>query len=373
MAVSYSLFMAFMLYQTENSSGTVWAFVTMSLVMVCLLASNNRKPIIGSTREGNALLMAAVYLVFSQLLMNIEASIVVKVVSEIVLCGLVCSYTFSEKEVDFTRLVFEVSMVFYSILLLRSSREMTLIHQRIEMFGTSLDPNFVGIPLIPALALFLDDVINCRRVLYKLLFALGLLIIVAAVLNTGSRGNFVGLAVVILFVLLSLVRSRHKSMRYLLGIGILVVALVLFFNTFFSSFIESVTRMSDFSEGADNNRFYLWRSSITVIKEHLLFGGGFGIVAKQYGHASHNTYLELLCETGIIGFVLIVFFYIRILRKAFKYDCVIGGIVMAILCQMFFLDALSNRCVWAILGWVAMLPSSRKKVFNNKEVFKNKR
>lgn len=367
-SVSYSLVLALMLYQTGDSSGTFGAFFSMALVAFFLLVSKKRRPFFSSSKEGQVLLFTATYLFLTQLLLGVAWLSLNKILSEILLCALLFSYTFSEKEQRFTRFVFEASMIFYSLLIIRASRDLIYVHQRVELFGTTLDPNFVGIPLIPAIALLLDDIIRFKILFNKLLYALGLFVVVGAVLSSGSRGSLVGLIIVVLFVLFSFVKDSHNNYRYLTGIGVAVAVGLLFYDLYFDTISESITRMSDFGEGADNNRYFLWRSSFEIFKENFLLGGGYGIVAKRYGHASHNTYIELLCETGIIGFGALVYFYWKMLRRAMTYNFIFEGIVLAMFSQMFFLDTLNNRCVWALLGWVAMLPLvEQSKGFNNKD------
>lgn len=83
----------------------------------------------------------------------------------------------------------------------------------------------------------------------------------------------------------------------------------LLFNHGNTEQVESEAHSSDDSLG--NGRGILWSLAWSGFIEKPLFGhgwGGFAVIAPQSGniHATnaHNIYLQLLCEVGIVGFVL---------------------------------------------------------------------
>ncbi len=104
------------------------------------------------------------------------------------------------------------------------------------------------------------------------------------------------------------------------------------------------------------SRFYLWAVSIEQFFNHPLFGGGLGSVAHLYGHESHNTVLQLLSETGLVGFTLFAAFFTRMIIKVFHTNRTMLVVLLTLLLLSFFLNTLTNRCFWAIMGWIVMLP-----------------
>lgn len=74
------------------------------------------------------------------------------------------------------------------------------------------------------------------------------------------------------------------------------------------------------------SRIETWRATVALIKEHTLFGVGFGgywAVIPQYQQGSgeltpqeaHNDYLELLASGGIVGLSLVVWFIVAFIRR----------------------------------------------------------
>jgi O-antigen ligase len=77
------------------------------------------------------------------------------------------------------------------------------------------------------------------------------------------------------------------------------------------------------------SRVDIWRSTVSLIKEHPLLGVGFGgywASIPQYHIASgeitpqeaHNDYLELIASGGLIGLILVVWFMIIFIKRARK-------------------------------------------------------
>lgn len=67
-------------------------------------------------------------------------------------------------------------------------------------------------------------------------------------------------------------------------------------------------------------RLELWQKSLLPVKETLLFGNGlasFESVSESEGFGAHNTYLQVVFETGIIGITAFVGIYLKLLRTFF--------------------------------------------------------
>ena len=77
---------------------------------------------------------------------------------------------------------------------------------------------------------------------------------------------------------------------------------------------------NSFDDQLTGGRFTLWEKAFSLFKAHPLTGIGWErfITHNQYEHDVHNTYLQWLCETGVVGFVLIFIPYMNLLLIAFK-------------------------------------------------------
>lgn len=106
--------------------------------------------------------------------------------------------------------------------------------------------------------------------------------------------------------LLALMRDRRLAV--LIGVGMIILGLV-----FSSYFVDRIQLERD--ESGDT-RIAAWQVNWRVTSEHLLFGTGPGGYTAYYmtyfpyeGMATHNNYLDVLAQTGLIGFILWIWFF----------------------------------------------------------------
>lgn len=222
-------------------------------------------------------------------------------------------------------------------------------------FGTVFDPNYIGIPLVAASALLLDDILRNKK---KIVFAAAYFIILFAVVFTASRGNTVGLIATNFLTLWTFFKSKEmpimKRMLYLL----LVVSFLWITVTWFKeNYSQAWIRMTDISSSTDNGRFELWESSILAWKNSPILGTGIGGIRSSLGHVSHNTYIQLLSETGVLGGGLFVMALISIMNqlRLIKEKRIYFIMLIGVLLQILFLNALQNRCFWGILSWIVLI------------------
>lgn len=67
-----------------------------------------------------------------------------------------------------------------------------------------------------------------------------------------------------------------------------------------------------------NGRIDLYKYAIDMFKENPLWGAGWGAYGAQIGMGAHNVYLQLLSETGIIGFSIYMIAVIRVFMITLK-------------------------------------------------------
>ena len=143
------------------------------------------------------------------------------------------------------------------------------------------------------------------------------LFLVLALLFTGKRGQSLFL---ILSLLLRFVLPEHGTKRmqryWILFVLLLSLALVYgFFGTILATiplikrFMETVNGVIA-GDDVSSLRLPLYRWAITLFKQHPFLGIGWGeyrstvagVVSFKKALDVHNIYLQLLCETGIVGF-----------------------------------------------------------------------
>lgn len=163
------------------------------------------------------------------------------------------------------------------------------------------------------IAFFVTDEDKKRKKLYWLLT--GILII--GIFLSGKRMLFL-VSIVALFIVYFLQqKSLSKKIIIFILMGIVSTIVLIYFasninsmytSRFFYRFAKTFMDLkskADFSDG----RSELYIKAINAFKQNPIFGIGIGRFASYTGEntAVHNTYLQVLCEQGIVGIVLYIF------------------------------------------------------------------
>ena len=101
-----------------------------------------------------------------------------------------------------------------------------------------------------------------------------------------------------------------------------------------SDFFKSKTKQVNFSksdDGTGSGRLYIWKDMVVLFCERPIFGTGpsnnkyfvnkYNLNLEKVGKgiAAHNSYLELLVNYGVIGFICMMFFLLLCLKSVLKY------------------------------------------------------
>lgn len=187
---------------------------------------------------------------------------------------------------------------------------------------------------LPLGLLFSGAVERDKRLL--VLTAIGVMGI--ALVMSGSRGGFVSIVAEVLFLIaITGVRSIKRTNEPVAGPSVAVrgiLAGVMFLLIAFSVILiggeSSLSRLSETKNSNDptSNRTTIWRVSLDVIRAHPLVGSGLGAFGVAYtpfdpedGAArveqSHNDYLQLAADAGIVGIALGGVFVFLLFRQGF--------------------------------------------------------
>lgn len=361
----FALVIACMLYQTASSSyGTIVAIATLGLTFLSAFIENHTKVFDSTVKYRKSIIIFVFVITISTLFGgHVPISSVFKFVLQALVCCTLFGVSLTNEENRYVRFVVELSAFVYSLLIIRyclTAGVARNIHGNIVMFGSEFDPNYIGIPLVSACILLLDDFLHTNKLILRVLFAFLWMVITLAIIQTSSRGNAIPFVLGSVCVLYNYFRDVKLSAKKIIILAVIAIGLIFAFGYIDSHFGDNVARMTSFDDDADNGRFELWGQSFQVFFDNIFLGAGLGgVTAVTHGHCSHNTYLQILAETGLIGFCLFVPVLIGLLKKAFRYDRVIFYVLLSMFFQIFFLNALDNRCVWAILGWIIMLPDMK--------------
>lgn len=170
--------------------------------------------------------------------------------------------------------------------------------------STFEDPNAFATYLIMSVPVTM----LARHVSEKSILSWQLVPIVGGVYVSFSRAALIGLLVLVLALLVFSIGDRKlRSLRTVAAAGAAIAA-VLIANGFADKLMESRRGVS-FEEDI---RFRLWGAAWEIWRESPVFGVGLGqyidssrgLLGTEAGSLVHNTYLSILSETGIVGFLL---------------------------------------------------------------------
>jgi O-antigen ligase len=120
---------------------------------------------------------------------------------------------------------------------------------------------------------------------------------------TGSRTALFAVLPMILYVIGS--TNRLKPFSRIVTISILLGSLLILLTYIPQETLKRLGTTADSVEAADfGGRMELWKGSIAILSEHPFLGVGGGSLPKFSGLVAHNTFLSILAELGLIGFIL---------------------------------------------------------------------
>lgn len=185
----------------------------------------------------------------------------------------------------------------------------------------------------------------------KIYYSVILLLCLVGLIMTQSRGSYVGFVIGALVVIWLHFRSVLKFIIVTLVLSAISLPLI-----FFTNLHERFMQILDITSWTVGKRMDLWIKALYLFKQSPIFGVGFGRFndinynINTYGYTltrldefvgvpkifytyqaanfdfsaahAHNSYLQFLAETGVIGLGLILFFWVlcyRIILKAYNY------------------------------------------------------
>lgn len=181
------------------------------------------------------------------------------------------------------------------------------------MFGNTNDMALHMVTILPIAISFL---FGSRGVIRKILFGTFAATMVAAIVLSYSRGAFVGMIVLLIFMAMKLARQHRVAIALaFMGLGAATVLLAPdnYGGRLLSIFIPSL----DPGGSADARRGELFRSLYLAIR-HPLLGVGMGNYQpfmSNRGQVTHNAYTQVAVEMGMAALVCYTLFIVTPLRK----------------------------------------------------------
>lgn len=208
---------------------------------------------------------------------------------------------------------------------------------------------YLILPLPIAVSLFLVS----KNKIIKLLLLIGILTMASAIALTFTRTPYLSLVISFIFMLLLFVISRGKRLfkenkKIIIIILTTIVLIISLFviptslnekGTVLSKIKERVSISQLGSEFFTGRRVAIWKYTIPMIKDYPLLGSGIGtykyntlkyqaiffdqgenrsLYPHGFADKTHNEYLQLWAELGVIGLVMFLWLIISYFNYGFK-------------------------------------------------------
>ena len=140
---------------------------------------------------------------------------------------------------------------------------------------------------------------------YKVINVMWLLVAIIALFLTGKRGMVICIIISSSILYLYKMRSNYKKIVKNIVIALIFIAFfyIIIINVPEAKVLIDKTSQLEKNNDILNGRSYLWSETIKIFKCYPIMGIEIGSIKDILGDYSHNVYIQLLAETGIIGFL----------------------------------------------------------------------
>jgi len=215
-----------------------------------------------------------------------------------------------------------------------------------RVVSTFENPNVLGEYLLIIIPIAIAYFFESGSIKTKLSSFIAAVILVLCMVFTFSRGCWIGM--IVSFGILSLFYDR----RYVWAGFILLLFAPLYLP---ESIIQRFLSVGNTTDTSTSYRVYIWFGTIDMLKDYWLTGiglgeGAFNVIYPHYSYSaivaphSHNLYLQILVENGIVGFVLFSVLMIAFYKNAIHVICRLNRGFMKV-CLLAFVSAATGYLV----------------------------
>src|SRR5215467_6962673 len=191
--------------------------------------------------------------------------------------------------------------------------------------GGTYDSNDLALLLVVTIP-FAFFLIKPSRPLVRVFLILSIVLMLAGMLKTGSRGGFLGLLVIGALVFIRGSRQARKYTLITLALGASMFAFAAP-----ASYWERIGTIykyeDDYNVNEESGRFAIWKAGLKMIAERPFTGIGiacFNVAEGRINHSKlqqspHNSFVQATAELGLPGgllFVAIIVSSVRVARRA---------------------------------------------------------
>ncbi len=228
---------------------------------------------------------------------------------------------------------------------------------KMRIYSTLENPNVLGEYILLVLPVSIGLMWTGKKIWQKLIYAGISGVLFGALILTFSRGCWVGLMVAAA-IFITFVAGK------LWGLGL--IALPIIPAILPESIINRFTSIGDMKDSSTSYRVYIWMGTLAMIRDFWISGIGMGAEAFKavypfYSYNgivaphSHNLFLQILVESGIMGIVLfgiILCFFLKRMATGYQLAGGKGASLSTIICAIsagicgFLVQGLFDNCFY---------------------------
>jgi len=230
------------------------------------------------------------------------------------------------------------------------------------------DPNDLALILVTTLPIAIMQALSITSLIWKIVFFGGATFNLVGIIATRSRGGFLGLIAVGIFMLFIKLPGISKK-KFILILTVLASIFGTYLGTEYKERIQTIFEESSSDLSAGSGRIAVWRQCIEIAKDHPIIGVGPGAFGAAYGHylendkfegelsreavggawhTAHNSFLLVLTEMGVPGLLIFLAINIRSFRNSQRIKAISRGDNSAII-----LSTLAVCLQMALVGFLA--------------------
>jgi O-antigen ligase len=127
-------------------------------------------------------------------------------------------------------------------------------------------------------------------------------------ISFGSFINFSRAAILGLLVTLSTCYAKRKVLLIMFALAVIAIPMVMILSDMIMSILSSGAVQQRTDAATMTQRWGLYNHVLGMIYDRPLSGIGYGNFVRVYGGGTHNSFLQVMVETGLIGIILFIMF-----------------------------------------------------------------
>lgn len=242
--------------------------------------------------------------------------------------------------------------------------------QRISL--SEFDPNNFALILCLSFILISYYFYRTRVAVFKLIFFLGAMIIGYTIIQAQSRGMWVAISLSLLISLLVAFKNSRLIKRGIFAVIILIA--IVYSGYYFGVINEAVvhrfqTLISGDERTMTAGRSDIWKVGLEMVKGSFPLGVGLknfevaynyyanvtGVFSSKSSSDAHNTFLAVLAETGVVGFIIFITIFGYLFKRIWSIKDLTAYFVFLWLFLCFVIGNLSLTTHFSFYFWLIIV------------------